>query len=80
MPDVGGETEPEDSKLVALKGEPQRPTRGVKTVIGRDKAVDSASIAVALPDEALDEGARWEEREEAAGQLGPEHGRVAAQH
>ena len=80
MPDAGGEAEPEDSKLVTLEGEPQRPTRSVKTVISRDKAVDSASITVALSNQALDEGTRREERQESAGQLGPEHGRVAAQH
>ena len=57
MSEVGRETEPKDSELVTLEGEPERATRGVKTVISWHEAVHCASITVALPDQALDEGA-----------------------
>ena len=78
--EVGREAEAKDSELVTLEGEPKRTTRGVKTVIGRHEAVHCASIAVTLPHQALDEGARWEKRQKPGSQLGSKHGRVAAQH
>ena len=79
MSDVRCETESKDGELVTLQREPERPARGVEAMVGGDEAVHGASVAVALPHQALDEGAGGEERQQPCGQLGPKHGGVAAQ-